>query len=1851
MSVSLKSQPVMVTASVLSRHVPGLFKFSLGANPRTVYIDREFDDTDKADAADAAYEEAKKKYDRGDYSYPGAYPDPEYAAKRAAWVAFNEKKRTLEQDLRNAKRNDLAGLDWYGPDREKRREIEERYERITKEQVDALLKAEGNPEEVSHRTPAMPTHAYKNRIFRIDLSDRLIEYYNAEGKRARIKLESCQPVNQYDKMRLMNSGVEVDGTVGAMVKAGCSPQHPDNETKLVQSIVMRQKSGQGGRLGYSDRRVLTRIYDPEQTSWNDPDRETEISMWISGWEQGQVPDEALAPVEEWLDERMKMLQQSELYINAIKEAGQAGYYEDWDIPKDVFDQIRVGQALPYKYRYDSDGDPQEPWLPARYAAKIPHMRTILKKTTDAWQEHFWGDERAHQARRGGEMNASDFWGGTSDVDFYPIAAQLAVAEAHKYEEYAREHQRKINLRNNATPQDCPQIPHLKDDIRFFPHQALAMAKLDACEENAIIDIDMGGGKTVITMVADAMLAVSKGIASRPMVVMPTGGGTLVPQQIEEIRHKFGENVNVIALTSQSWGELGDDEEERKEEAKRIITSAPPNTVILATYSFFSKSKDGKQQVWRGKTYSRNTKKHKKGDPVMEWEFLRGPFLIDECGVDMVTLDECHRIKNPQSQTNQAICTLSGARVKRIASGTVFPNTPADIFGQMKFLDPTFFGTWEEFCEKYDLEQDGYGSVVAYSQDSLKRIRQDLIDHQGMISMRRSYWMGMMPQRVEKRHAVRLSPLLQKLYNRIWAEILDQLTNPDNPHYDAKAAAMWEAVQSNSDNDDDEDDDSKGKGEAALLHKIQVLTQFLTAPTASIGGPFEVMEDGEKVDRTDEIPKVFIQIRQSVARMARKDPASTISPKVGKIGEIIESHFKSADSVMSDGSVGKVIVFCQHIESAAHIAKHLPRYTPGISANNIVTYRGGQHASLEAFKTDDDIKVLVAVDHSLTEGHNLQIANRAIRADVRWSPGPTEQVFGRVFRPGSKAAKVFIDTIVTEGTGEVAKYGRLLCKYHAMRKVNSDFSDSTELEPISMNPTALSPFDETGTNTNEEAITELSKIKEYIERYDAAYQFDLDEAKTLSAKLGNEFIDRSKGGQIPGAERIQGWLPHYDDDDLLVPFRCKLYPAKGSKKKSFVTVDDEWTFNVIEEDNDARPLGLKLGTKGGSSFWTRDKPNMKKWIAKIFDMGYTVFECTEMNGKGQPVTVKQYDEDGDVIAEYSPETPPPWKQSSGKAVRPKVEDVREDEEDVPTAPEVEDEPEETPPPPPEDDEVDFDEPEAGDSTPAGVQPESISGGWEICAVQDMGVVTDDDGDSQHEAYAIYRKQTKKGWKYVCRFHYDVDARDTVAEDIRGFDEVGVKVCGISSTADQDIHGLPTKVLQRIQQKIIGYAEELDDSYTGWAWANPAHSPLMGGTPPVKAKPPKDKAPPQPEVEEVTPDNVIEALHVVTLDGITYIAVDSAENDAENLREYGFLHFNSFTLRRFKNVTQSRKALDAIKKRGGKVKDEDLYLNEANRSIRGLKLKGLRKRAREQLLIMRKLRRKGNKKPLELHVVRVGATWHCGVRATESPKQLAKVKAAGRFNLEHHGYWSQCLQRSDAKKLVRALAKNGYQVGNWAEFVGELEEVFSYTPDEDLTLVQRPPTIPPVKPNSGAAPDAIQQPVDDEDEGDGTPDAGPPGSADGGDVPDPGPVIDNEGSDGDDSTPVSPEDAFNSALEQVEESGDEEVAYNVLSSLSKGDMYKLAKKLGYRGDKKRKAMMDFFEEKIGEAYNHWQDYGGGEDDDEGVEEPPAPSPEPAPEPASTGPSLPPIPVVQNPDDPLAGVQQQLEAIYTMLGVKHR
>src|SRR5690606_8984510 len=170
-------------------------------------------------------------------------------------------------------------------------------------------------------------------------------------------------------------------------------------------------------------------------------------------------------------------------------------------------------------------------------------------------------------------------------------------------------------------------------------------------------MDMGSGKTKV--VVD--IIINRG-HRRVLVVCPKSAVYDVWER--QVPVHSAAPVHLVVLDASSTAK-------KVAQAERARADAGGRAVILVT---------NYESVWR--------------DPLGSW--------LLEAGLDLVVLDESHRIKSPGSKVSLYCQRLGRAVPYRLClTGTPAHNSPLDIYAQYRFLDPGIFGTnFKRFKERY-----------------------------------------------------------------------------------------------------------------------------------------------------------------------------------------------------------------------------------------------------------------------------------------------------------------------------------------------------------------------------------------------------------------------------------------------------------------------------------------------------------------------------------------------------------------------------------------------------------------------------------------------------------------------------------------------------------------------------------------------------------------------------------------------------------------------------------------------------------------------------------------------------------------------------------------------------------------------------------------------------------------------------------------------------------------------------------------------------------------------------------------------------------------------------------------------
>ena len=692
------------------------------------------------------------------------------------------------------------------------------------------------------------------------------------------------------------------------------------------------------------------------------------------------------------------------------------------------------------------------------------------------------------------------------IDFDAVTAEIKKLES-EHLEIARDPEAN-------TPLLPKNIKNFTTRWPLFAQQAIAVSMANN-QKTAILDVDMGGGKTCM-MVADICNQLTKGTAHKPLIVCPNK--TLV-QNKNEIVNKWTDNrMNVFILNTQTYNDITD-HGKHKDKLVEVMNKMPPNTIFMTSYNFLTRDK---YKVPIEET--RGSSGELTGfDYVTKYPIPK--ILIQDVGVDMIYCDESQYIKNSTSGMSNAVAALSGANIKRITSGTIIPNNPIDLFAQLRFVDPSILGSKAAFIRRYAEFGDGRGKIIKWKDGAQKQIREQ-IERKGGVSIRRSMWRWLMPKLEEKVHFVDLTPAQANMYEFILTLAIEEIMS------DPKLRAAYELLKEQGDQEVNDIDERAGDNASMkVLSILSRVTGFLAAPNTNV-----LVRTFEDLKKKEEAKKI-----QDKANSLQFSEEDMIGPKIYKMKEIISKHFEGHKDWRE---VGKVIVFTERIKVSEHAFDYLGEWK-----KHAVQYQAGKDSELERFKTDDNIWIIIAVDKSIKEGQNLQMASRIIRLDIPWTPGDLNQSYARAYRTGQQK-DVAVDIILCDGSMEICKYNNLISKEYVARKIISSFDegDDKDFIPVKMNIKNMQEF------------KWQDMCMPYIDMHKRINEQELEESAVFGEKYKNYLAAGiSKVGSaedIPGSEEV--YVPETSEDLLVVDDEGKVVTTKKGRvkrrRKSF-TVDD------------------------------------------------------------------------------------------------------------------------------------------------------------------------------------------------------------------------------------------------------------------------------------------------------------------------------------------------------------------------------------------------------------------------------------------------------------------------------------------------------------------------------------------------------------------------------------------------------------------------------------------------------------------------------------------------------------------------
>ena len=646
----------------------------------------------------------------------------------------------------------------------------------------------------------------------------------------------------------------------------------------------------------------------------------------------------------------------------------------------------------------------------------------------------------------------------------------------------------------------------------------------------------------------------KGKKLTPLLLCPDG---LIKNWCDDMKIFTGNKWNMIPINKHVIDRWGYDKLEE------LIRSAPVNTIVVCGFNVLTSRIENIVFGTHSVKISNNL------------EFMK------RFGFDYILIDESHKLKNKLSIRHRSIkqlTTASHVRYLRLATGTLISNRVNDIVGQTSLYNGHIFRDSEvssaSVADSLEKRMSVNGEEVAvWEVDNPKRARQKLSRYSSLTTLKKKEWAFMLPSPIEMFYAVDFVPsgadaseedvrngeLHQQLYDTVLQDTTEALEELIKKAGKNRAEA--------------EDDDEEEDGD----------------PSTGAVGNME-MEEGDELGMLSaaDLKPYLARLERLVTNPMMDEAAPEIfglagvkelhSNKAKFIGKLIDKHFNvvtwSPDKVYEEYTLvafegklylsrkkaggspvpvllppetkgvspsqdtdtwkeepeGKVIVFCRYTNSVNGVYAALPEKYKKIA----VKFTGEEDdkwANFDSFMNDPKIKILVANEMGIAEGHNMQMASRIIRVESPWAPGDLDQSSSRIFRPDPKAAKemvkngkpgelnreaIFLDWVLSNNTMEVAKQARLIKKI--VDKTMFDEADNPAYDD------ALAEYDDLEeVRMNLDTLRSRADLRDfagYVQAYAAINGLQREEFHAMRAGSDHTMKNITAQEEVAGSAKIQ-----------------------------------------------------------------------------------------------------------------------------------------------------------------------------------------------------------------------------------------------------------------------------------------------------------------------------------------------------------------------------------------------------------------------------------------------------------------------------------------------------------------------------------------------------------------------------------------------------------------------------------------------------------------------------------------------------------------------------------------------------------
>lgn len=351
-------------------------------------------------------------------------------------------------------------------------------------------------------------------------------------------------------------------------------------------------------------------------------------------------------------------------------------------------------------------------------------------------------------------------------------------------------------------------------------------------------------------------------------------------------------------------------------------------------------------------------------------FLNDTALFQQMDIDFVVIDEVHSVKARTGKLNNNIGKITYGKPTVFLTGTPIMSKPEDIFGIIQMVEPSYFGIWKDFSDKFlTIDKNGmfgYRVVGAKNLDELRSLVQDIVI-----------------RRTEYEVSIQLPKTIIK-------QIDCQMDNTQE--------TLLEEIHKTQD------------GILSSIEKLKVngkIPDYNQDKAIELESKSKALIAARQAASTD--PRMFLL---SNSKMMRNTFGSLI-PSSYKMSSKTESILDTVEDIITNGD--KVILFTKFKTCAEMIAADIQKELK----EPALLYTGAENdtqrdIAIDYFKNTTTYNVLVGTE-AMAEGLNLQCAKYVINIDQPDTHAIKTQRIGRARRAGSQFNNVIVYDMITTST--------------------------------------------------------------------------------------------------------------------------------------------------------------------------------------------------------------------------------------------------------------------------------------------------------------------------------------------------------------------------------------------------------------------------------------------------------------------------------------------------------------------------------------------------------------------------------------------------------------------------------------------------------------------------------------------------------------------------------------------------------------------------------------------------------------------------------------------------------------------